>query len=56
VNGCQYTLRIKEWKTDEQLSADAFTLKQADGVRKIEFKELAHTDEVPQGVAVGGRQ
>src|SRR3954468_4026780 len=36
TGGPQYTLRIKEWKTDEQLSADVFTLKQADGVRKIE--------------------
>jgi hypothetical protein len=56
TGGPQYTLRIKDWKTDERLSADAFTFKQAEGVRKIEFKELAHTDEVPQGVVVGGRQ
>jgi hypothetical protein len=41
TGGPQYTLRIKDWKTDEQLSADAFTLKQADGVRKIEFKAQA---------------
>jgi hypothetical protein len=56
TGGPQYTLRIKDWKTDERLSADAFTFKQAEGVRKIEFNELAHTDEVPQGVVVGGRQ
>ena len=56
TGGPQYTLRIKDWKTDEQLSADAFTFKQPAGARKVEFKELAHIDEVPEGTVAGGRQ
>ena len=50
TGGPQYTLRIKDWKTDATV-ADAFAFKPPAGAKKVEFKELADVDEVPAGVA-----
>lgn len=49
----QYTLRIKEWKTD--VPADAFAFKSAPGAKKIAFESLGAIDEVPQGITTAGR-
>jgi hypothetical protein len=48
----QYTLRIKEWKTD--LPADAFAFKPDQSARKIAMSDLADIDEVPQGTTTQG--
>jgi hypothetical protein len=48
----QYTLRIKEWKTD--LPADAFAFKPDQSARKIAMSDLADIDEVPQGTTMQG--
>ena len=48
----QYTLRIKEWKTD--LPADAFAFKPDTSARKIALGDLGDIDELPQGVAKTG--
>ena len=50
TGGPQYTLRIKDWKTDVATTADAFVFKPPAGAKKVEFKELADVDEVPAGV------
>jgi hypothetical protein len=50
TGGPQYTLRIKDWKTDAALAADAFAFKPPAGAKKVEFKDLANVDEVPAGV------
>jgi hypothetical protein len=52
----QYTLRIKEWRTDAPVSADAFEFKPPQGASKVAVAALAHLDEVPPGVVVGGRK
>ncbi len=52
----QYTLRIKEWKTDAQIAADTFTFKAPGTAKRVEFKELAAIDEVPEGVVMGEAQ
>ena len=49
----QYTLRIKDWRTDAQIGADTFAFKQPANAKKVEFKELAEIDEVPSGVITG---
>ena len=49
----QYTLRIKEWKTE--VPADAFAFKPAQGAKKIAFEGLGDIDEVPQGITTTGR-
>ena len=49
----QYTLRIKDWKTDAQVAADAFAFKPPSGAKKVDFSALSDIDEVPPGVAPG---
>jgi hypothetical protein len=48
----QYTLRIKEWRTD--VPADAFAFKSPQGAKKVALEALADTDEVPQGIVTTG--
>jgi hypothetical protein len=52
----QYTLRIKEWKTDVPVSADAFTFTPPQGAKKVALDELGNIDEVPQGVVTGAKK
>jgi len=49
----QYTLRIKEWKTDAPISGDAFSFTPPQGAKKVALEELGNIDEVPQGVVKG---
>jgi hypothetical protein len=56
TGGPQYTLRIKEWKTDTQLGADAFAFKAPPDARKMELRTLSDIDEVPAGVVTGERR
>jgi hypothetical protein len=49
----QYTLRIKEWKSDAQVAADGFAFKPPAGAKQVEFSALAAIDEVPEGVVMG---
>ncbi len=51
----QYTLRIKDWKTDMQVAADAFAFKPPAGAQKVDFTALADIDEVPPGVATAAK-
>jgi hypothetical protein len=48
----QYTLRIKEWKTD--VPADAFVFKADPSATKIAESDLSDIDEVPQGTTKPG--
>jgi hypothetical protein len=48
----QYTLRIKEWKTD--VPADAFAFKPDQAAKKIAIRDLSDFDEVPQGTTKPG--
>jgi hypothetical protein len=50
----QYTLRIKEWKSD--IPADAFAFKSPQGAKKVDLEALADTDEVPQGTVTTGEK
>jgi hypothetical protein len=50
----QYTLRIKDWKTDAQISADSFTFTPPQGTKQVAAKEFPRADEVPDGVVMGG--
>jgi hypothetical protein len=52
----QYTLRIKDWKTDVQVAADAFAFKPPADAKKVDFAALADIDEVPPGVASGAKK
>jgi hypothetical protein len=50
----QYTLRIKEWRTD--VAADAFAFKSAQGAKKVALEAMADTDEVPPGTVTGEKK
>jgi len=52
----QYTLVIRDWKTDVSVSADAFAFKPPSGAKKVAFKQLSDIDEVPPGVPAGAVQ
>jgi hypothetical protein len=52
----QYTLRIKEWRTDVPANADAFAFKPPQGATKVAADALHNIDEVPPGVVIGGRK
>ena len=49
----QYTLLIKDWKTDVEAGADAFAFQVPDGAKKVDFKALNNIDEVPPGAVKG---
>jgi hypothetical protein len=50
----QYTLRIKEWKTDAAPDAKAFAFEPPAGAKKVDFEVLSDIDEVPAGIVKGG--
>ena len=52
----QYTLRIKEWKTDVQVPADAFAFKPPGDAKKGDIMALSGIDEVPPGAAPGEKK
>jgi hypothetical protein len=52
----QFTLRITQWDSGQQVEPAAFAFKPSADVKKVEFGELADIDEVPVGVASGGTQ
>lgn len=52
----QYTLVIRDWKTDAQPSADAFAFKAPEGAKKLDAGALAGLDEVPPGLPQGEKK
>jgi hypothetical protein len=50
----QYTLRIKEWKTE--VAADAFAFNAPQGAKKIVLDDLVDIDEVPRGTVTAGEK
>jgi hypothetical protein len=52
----QYTLVIRDWKTDAQPGADAFAFKAPEGAKKLDPAALAALDEVPPGLPKGEKK
>ena len=52
----QYTLRIKDWKTNVEVTADAFAFKPPADAKKVEISSLSDIDEVPHGVTPGAKK
>jgi hypothetical protein len=50
----QYTLRIKELRTDVNSDASAFVFRAPEGAKQVAYDALGGVDEVPPGVAAGG--
>jgi hypothetical protein len=49
----QYTLKIRDWKTDVKVADDAFVFKPQKDASKVAFESLIEFDEVPSGTTVG---
>ena len=52
----QYTLRIKDWKTDAPAAADAFAFTPPPGANKVALEALINFDEVPHGTVAGANK
>ena len=52
----QYTLRISNWKTSADTSADAFAFKPGADMKKRELQDLGHIDEIPPGISLSGEK
>ena len=52
----QYTLRIKEWKTDVPVAADAFVFKPPADAKRVELVALVDIDEIPVGQVAGAKK
>ena len=54
----QYTLRIKDWKTDAVADADTFVFKPPSGVTKADLDSgvMAEFDEIPAGTPSGAKK
>jgi len=54
----QYTLRIRDWKTDPIADAQAFTFKPPEGATKVSLDSevMMEFDEVPPGTATGAKK
>ena len=50
----QYTLRIREWRTD--VPADAFAFKPSQGAKTVALGDLGDFDEIPQGTVTTGEK
>jgi hypothetical protein len=50
----QYTLRIKEWKTDVPANPDAFAFNPPAGATQIALEATSDFDEVPPGMTTAG--
>jgi hypothetical protein len=49
----QYSLQIKDWKTEAAPAADAFAFKVPDGATRLEPDALTGLDELPPGAPTG---
>ena len=58
AGGPQYTLRIKDWKTDVPADADTFVFKPPADAKKADLNALAmmEFDEVPPATAPGAKK
>jgi hypothetical protein len=51
--GPQYSIQISDWKTGADVVADDFGFKNTTDAKKIDLKQLADFDELPDHLATG---
>ena len=52
----QYTVLIKEWRTDAPADANAFEFRPPEGATKVAAESFQNIDEIPPGVGPEGRR
>jgi hypothetical protein len=50
----QYSVTIRDWKTDAEVGSYDFSFKNATGAKKMDLTDLPNIDELPKIFAVGG--
>jgi hypothetical protein len=53
ANEPQYSIQIRDWKTESEVAADDFSFKNPTNAKKMDLKDLPDTDELP-GIFVRG--
>jgi hypothetical protein len=48
----EYTLTIRNWKTDPQIAGDTFTFKEPGQAKKTALRDMRDVDEIPSGTYV----
>jgi hypothetical protein len=58
VGAPQYTLKIKNWTTDENADVDTFVFKPPAGVTRVDLDSvtMAEFDELPPGTPSGAKK
>lgn len=56
TGGPQYTLIIRDWKTDPVITPDSFAFKAPSGAKKVQPEDLMDIDELPAGTVKGAKQ
>jgi hypothetical protein len=52
----QYSMQIKDWRTDAQVGSEAFSFTPPQNATKVVSENLKQADEIPPGVLAGGKQ
>jgi hypothetical protein len=52
--GPQYSIQISDWKTGVDVVADDYAFTNTTDAKKVDLKELANIDELPDHLAMGG--
>ena len=50
----QFSIEIKNWKTDLSFGPDTVTFSPPSGAQKVEMSKMPHIDEVPESTPLGG--
>jgi hypothetical protein len=53
LNGPQYSIQIRDWKTGEEVAAADYSFKNRTNADKVELKNLKGTDELPGHFVIG---
>jgi hypothetical protein len=56
TGGPQYTLVIRDWKTDAVITPDSFVFKVPSGAKQVQLDDLKDIDELPAGTVKGAEQ
>lgn len=56
TGGPQYTLVVREWRTDTPAAPDTFVFQAPKGAKLVKIEDLTDLDELPVGVVKGAKQ
>ena len=54
ANGPQYSIQTRDWKTENEFTADDFSFKNPTKAKRIELKDIPEMDDLPKHFVRGG--